>query len=175
MSTLLFGRLLGHLLGRREQRPDLHVEAEIGEARGDDLLAAVVAVLAHLGDEDARAAPGVLLERARHGEHARRWPRAVARLGEVDAGNCADIGDVPAEHLLHRERDLADRRLGARRLDAELQKVGGAARAFRQRRERRLGLRLVALGAQMLQLLDLHRAHFAASTLRTLISRSTLG
>jgi hypothetical protein len=33
-----------------EQRPDIDVEAEIGEGRGDHLLAAVVAVLAHLGD-----------------------------------------------------------------------------------------------------------------------------
>ena len=42
--------------GRREQRADLDVEAEIGERRGDDLLAAVMAVLAHLGDQNARAA-----------------------------------------------------------------------------------------------------------------------
>ena len=48
---------------RREQRADVDVEAEVGEGRGDDLLAAVVAVLAHLGDQDARAAAFVVLER----------------------------------------------------------------------------------------------------------------
>ena len=41
--------------GRLEQRPDIDVEAEVGERGGDHLLAAVVAVLAHLGDQDARA------------------------------------------------------------------------------------------------------------------------
>ena len=46
--------LAGDLLGRLEQRADVDVEAEVGERRGDHLLAAVVAVLAHLGDEDAR-------------------------------------------------------------------------------------------------------------------------
>ena len=49
-------RLLGDLLGRGEQRPDVDVEAHVGERRDDDLLAAVVAVLAHLGDQDARPA-----------------------------------------------------------------------------------------------------------------------
>jgi hypothetical protein len=47
---------------RGEQRPDVDVEAEIGEGRGDHLLAAVVAVLADLGDQDARPAALVGLE-----------------------------------------------------------------------------------------------------------------
>ena len=49
-------RLARHLAGRLEQRADVDVEAEVGERRGDHLLAAVVAVLAHLGDQDARPA-----------------------------------------------------------------------------------------------------------------------
>ena len=61
-------RLLGDLLGRREQRAHVDVEAHVGERADHDLLAAVVAVLAHLGDQDARAAALGLLER-------RRWPR----------------------------------------------------------------------------------------------------
>ena len=68
--TLLVGRQRRDLLGRREQRPDLDVEAEIGESRGDDLLAAIVAVLAHLGDEDARTMALVLGEGAGHRHHA---------------------------------------------------------------------------------------------------------
>ena len=47
-------RLAGDLGGGLEQRADVDVEAEIGEGRGDDLLPAVVAVLADLGDEDPR-------------------------------------------------------------------------------------------------------------------------
>jgi hypothetical protein len=52
--------LAGALLGRLEQRADVDVEAEVGKRRRDDLLAAVVAVLAHLGDQDARAAAFVV-------------------------------------------------------------------------------------------------------------------
>ena len=48
--------------GRREQRTDVDVEAEIREGRGDDLLAAVVAVLADLGDQDAGPPPVGALE-----------------------------------------------------------------------------------------------------------------
>ena len=68
-------RLLGDFLGRGEQRAHVDVEAHVGERRDDDLLAAVVTVLAHLGDEDARAAALGLLE----------------RLGGLD-----DLGDVAA-------------------------------------------------------------------------------
>ncbi len=39
-----------------EERADIHVEAEVGVGRGNHFRAAVVAVLAHLGDEDARPA-----------------------------------------------------------------------------------------------------------------------
>src|SRR4051794_18831803 len=57
-------------LGRgREERPDVDVEAEVRERRGDHLLAAVMAVLAHLGDEDARAPAVVLLEGLDEGAH----------------------------------------------------------------------------------------------------------
>ncbi len=55
-------RLLRHLLGRGEQRAHVDVEAHVGERRDDDLLAAVVAVLAHLGHQDARPATLGLLE-----------------------------------------------------------------------------------------------------------------
>ena len=41
---------------RLEQRTDVHVEAQIGKRRGDHLGAAIVPVLAHLGDQDARPA-----------------------------------------------------------------------------------------------------------------------
>ena len=52
-------RLAGHLRRRLEERADVDVEAEVGEGGGDDLLAPVVAVLAHLGHQDAAGAgPG---------------------------------------------------------------------------------------------------------------------
>ena len=63
-------RLAGDLAGRLEQRADVDVEAEVGERGGDHLLAAVVAVLAHLGDQDPRPAALGLA----------RTPRPAARV-----------------------------------------------------------------------------------------------
>ncbi len=51
---LAFRRKRRDLFGRRKQWPDLDLESEVGEGRGDDLLTAVVSVLADLGDENAR-------------------------------------------------------------------------------------------------------------------------
>mgnify|MGYP000325911935 CR=1 FL=1 len=45
-----------------EQRPTDDVKAHVGEGAGDHVGAAVVPVLAHLGDQDARLAAVVLLE-----------------------------------------------------------------------------------------------------------------
>ena len=87
---------------RREQRADVDVEAEIGERRGDHLLAAVVAVLADLGDQDARPAALVLLERGDELLHPRDGFRHGADLPLVDAGDRLDLGAVAAEHLLQR-------------------------------------------------------------------------
>ena len=55
--------------GRGEQRAHVDVEAHVGEGGDDHLLAAVVAVLAHLGDQDARAPALGLLELLGRGEH----------------------------------------------------------------------------------------------------------
>ena len=136
---------------RREQRPDIDVEAEIREGRRDHLLPAVVAVLPDLGDEDARAAPFVLLEVGDELEHARDG-FVHADLPLVDAGQRFDLGAVPPIDLLQRGRNLADRRLGARRVDRERQQVAVAAvgRA-RQRGERvldRLGVALLSSAAR---------------------------
>ena len=59
---VVLDRLPRRLFRRGEQRADVDVEAEIRESRSDHLLAAVVAVLADLGDENARPAAIVLDE-----------------------------------------------------------------------------------------------------------------
>ena len=59
---VIFDRLPRGFGRRRKQRPDVDVEAEVGKGRGDDLLAAIMAVLTDLGDQDARPAALVLLE-----------------------------------------------------------------------------------------------------------------
>ena len=83
---VVLDRLARGLVGRREQRADVDVEAEVGERRGDHLLAAVVAVLAHLGDQDARPAAVGLLERRAHARARARTSLLMAPdLRGVDA------------------------------------------------------------------------------------------
>jgi hypothetical protein len=83
----------------------------------DHLLAPVVPVLAHLGDQDARPAALALAS-----EPSRPAPRAsstatcrLARLADRTRPRwLADLGLVPAEDLLEREADLAHRGARAR-------------------------------------------------------------
>ena len=60
---VVLDRVARRFLGRLEQRADVDVEAEVGERGRDHLGAAVVAVLAELGHEDAR--PAAFLGRER--------------------------------------------------------------------------------------------------------------
>ena len=78
---VVLDRLARDLLGRLEERADVDVEAEVGERGGDHLGAAVVAVLADLGDQHARP-PAVLARRsarsrarsAFHSASSPKWP-----------------------------------------------------------------------------------------------------
>ena len=51
---VVFHGLAGGLLRRREHRPDVDVEPQVGERGRDDLLPAVMTVLSHLGDQNSR-------------------------------------------------------------------------------------------------------------------------
>ena len=160
--------LAGDLLRRLEQRADVDVEAEVGERRGDDLLAAVVAVLAHLGDEDARPAAlglGELVDERAHLRHV----RCLADLLAVHARDRTDRRGVAAEHLLERGADLADRGVGAGGVDRQLEQVLLQARrpgvvdrgagGGGQRAQGVVARALVALGAQALELGELLGPH----------------
>ena len=103
MHILLRGAL-GHFLRRREQIADHHLEAQIREGGGDDLLAAVMAVLAELGDENLRLALVVLGEGRRHAAHARDLVAIRARLARIDAGNHIGLGLVAVEDFFQRDR-----------------------------------------------------------------------
>lgn len=63
--------LASSLLGRREERADVHVEAHIRVARRDHLGAAVVAILTHLGHEHTRPSTKSLRERLNLRNHTR--------------------------------------------------------------------------------------------------------
>jgi hypothetical protein len=55
--VIIINGLAGRLFGSLEQRADINIETQIREGRGDDLLAAVVAVLTELGDQDTGRRP----------------------------------------------------------------------------------------------------------------------
>ena len=102
-------------LGRGlEQRAGYHFETHVGERRGDDVGAAIVAVLTHLGDEDARLPPHALADRGDALDRA--VPAGVVLMrGTIDAGDRGDADRVAAERGLHRRRHLAQGAAGARR------------------------------------------------------------
>src|SRR5580692_9118305 len=94
-----FDGVFGDFLRRLEERADIDVEAEIGEGGGDDLGAAVVAVLAHLGDEDAR--PPALLARKGFDIAADGGEPIIALPGAaINAGHGSYLRLVTPEHRL---------------------------------------------------------------------------
>src|SRR3546814_8498344 len=62
LVDVVFARLAGGFLRGLEQRADVDVEADVGEGGGDHLGAAIVAVLAQLHHQHARAAALLALE-----------------------------------------------------------------------------------------------------------------
>ena len=140
-------RHLGRCL---EQRTDVDVEADVGEGRGDHLGAPVVAVLAHLHHEDARAPSRLLAKRldvAANGVEA-----LVILVGRaVHTGDGTDLGPVATEHRLHGVAHLADRGAGASRVDAKGEEVPVASSAFAQCGQRLLARGGVPLGADLSQ------------------------
>ena len=101
-------RLLRGFVRRCEQRADLDVEAEIGEGGGDDLLAAVMAVLARSWRRACAARgrrsprrPAIMPLHARRRLRLSRPPRAV------DAGDGADLGAVAVEDLLQSASEIS--------------------------------------------------------------------
>ncbi len=173
---VVLDRLPRRLVGGGEQRPDIDVEADIGEGGRDHLLAAVVAVLADLGDEDARAAALGILERIDQFLHFLDPVGHGGRLPLVDAGDGLDFGAVTPEHLFHRVRNFADGGLGARRIDRQRQQIAVAfAGAARQRGQRGIDVLLVALGRSRFSLSICRRRTVEFSTLSTSIAASLTG
>src|ERR1700733_5257406 len=114
-----------------------------------------MAVLADLGDEDARAAPLIVLEFGDEFLHPLDGVRH-ADLPPVDAGDRLDLRLMTAKHLLQRQRYLADGRLGARRVDGEREEIAVAARGIARERRQRIGDGLrIALVLEAAELVDL--------------------
>src|SRR5213592_3115267 len=156
---VVLDRLARDLLGRLEEHAHVDVEAQVGEGGGDHLGAAVVAVLADLGDQHAGAPPVLAGEALDF--RAQRLPfLVVGELAAVDAGDGADLGVIVAPDLLDRARDLAHRGTRAGGVDREreevpLARLGGAG----ERVEGRARPGRVARLADALEPRDLGQAH----------------
>ena len=147
--------LAGHLGRGLEQRADVHVEAEVGEGGGDHLLAAVVAVLAHLGDQDARPAALGLLE----GVHQ------ASRVRSTDGDSPASLRYTPEivriwlacrPYTFSRASEISPTVAFARAAcTASSSRLPSPPGGPGQRVQRVLARLLVALRAQPPQLLDL--------------------
>ncbi len=119
-----------------------------------------MAVLADFSDQDARAAALGILERIDQRLHLFDPVGHRGCLALVDAGDGFDLGAVPAEHLFHRVRNLADGSFRTRSADCECQKIAVAfAGAAGQCRQRLVDVLLVALLLQPRQLVDLQPPH----------------
>src|SRR5439155_6279785 len=95
---VVFNRLASGLLRGLEQWADIDVEADIGKGGGDDLGAAVVAVLAQFGHQHAGAsalAAGKALDLALHPPEG----FVALVLTAIDPGHGADLGAVAGENL----------------------------------------------------------------------------
>jgi hypothetical protein len=114
------------LVRRGKQRADLDLEAEVGERGGNNLLAAVVTVLAHLGDEDARHGPSASVK-ASTAPCARTMASDIlAGLAPVDVLEHPRLGDVTAPDLFQCAGYLADGGLGPRGINRSGEQVAFA-------------------------------------------------
>ena len=147
--------LLRCLLRGLEKGTDVHVEAHIGVSGRDHLGAAVVAVLAHLGDHDAGPAALALLELIGHLADFLDLG-AVGELAGIYAGDGVDDGLVAAGDLFNGHRNLSQTGAGAGGLHGQLQQVPLAGlHGFGDGVEALIHLLLAAHGAQLLQAGDL--------------------
>ena len=86
-------RLAGNLFRVWKERADVNVEAEVGEGGGDHLLAPVVTVLPHLGDQDAAVALRLLetLDQSLGVRAGTRYPStSVKPADHLDVGGMAE-------------------------------------------------------------------------------------
>ena len=119
---IVLDRLARRFLRRGEKRADIDVEADICEGGCDDPGAAVMAVLAQLGDQQARPAAFVVGEGGDFLADPVEIP--VVLIGRaVDAADRLGVGAVAAPGLLHGVGDFADRGAGARGGDAGFEQV----------------------------------------------------
>ena len=149
----------GCLGGGLEEFAGPHLEAEVGESVGDHLGAPVVAVLAHLDDQNAGRAP---FEFGENLDLVGDPPVVLTVLVgiRIDAAGHLRHRMMAAPDLFQSAGDLAHRGPAPGCLDAQLQQVAGAVRCgLGQLVEGAAGGRLVAPFAYLVQEPDLAVTH----------------
>ena len=121
--VIIINGLAGRLFGSLEQRADINIETQIREGRGDDLLAAVVAVLTELGDQDTGPTPLARQELLDPLPDFRDCLGAIAKPACVYPAHRVYFGFVPAEDLFQGITDFTHSRPCSRRDDGQLQQV----------------------------------------------------
>mmetsp|Transcript_56852 Transcript_56852/g.112956 ORF Transcript_56852/g.112956 Transcript_56852/m.112956 type:complete len:297 (-) Transcript_56852:913-1803(-) len=116
-------RLQSHLRWSSKKWTHVHIVAEGGKRRSDHVGSAVVAVLAHLGNEYARASAMCILEGCCGGDCLLNLIRAVAVLVVVSGSTRAERRRIPPPRSLERVRDLTDGAPSSSRLDGQLHQV----------------------------------------------------
>ena len=149
----------GDLVRRLEHRADGHVEAEIGKGGGDHLLAAVVAVLSHLGDEDARLAPVFFSKASTLSWHALDGRVVAERPCDRRRRSSARSATWRPKTFSSASEISPTVAPGARGADGELEQIAVAVGGTGQRVERGLDGGDVARALELLQLGELARAH----------------
>ena len=99
-------RILRRFFRRLEQRAHIDIPAHVRKRRGDNLLAAVMAVLAHLRHEDTRAAAREFFKLVGHGTGLLQF-RLVGEFGGIHAGNGMDNRLIAARNLFDGIGDFA--------------------------------------------------------------------
>ena len=99
-------RILRRFFRRLEQRAHIDIPAHVRKRRGDNLLTAVMAVLAHLRHEDTRAAAREFFKFIGHGAGLLQF-RLVGEFGGIHARNGMDNRLIAARNLFDGIGDFA--------------------------------------------------------------------
>lgn len=160
--NVIFHRQAGDLVRSREHRAEIDIETEIGIGAGDHFCSAIVAVLAHLGDQDARTAAGVsekLLSLRNNG--VKLTGRLIGLMIALrnHAGHALAGHQIAIKRRFQRIGDFPQRGANAGGLDGGGQQVLMMLRRVSQRFQSRVHRTVIASSADAFQRGDLLVAH----------------
>ena len=157
--AVVFYSLTGRFLGCLKEGADVHVKAKISVASSDDLGAAVVAVLSHLGDHNTRAATFLSFELFNEFfDVFHSW--VVAEFFRIDAADRANFCFIATDNFFDGVGNFPNRGAAAGGFDSEFKHVAFAGfHAMGDGIECVLAGVVIAFGFEFLEALDLRETH----------------